>query len=69
MKVRLLKNWNYRKAGDVVDVFDPTARNWVFNGIAEEVSERQQAEVVEQAVASHDTAERAVIHRKVAKRP
>jgi hypothetical protein len=63
----MLKNWSYRKAGDVVDVFEPTARNWIFNGIAEEHSPKQEA--VEQAVLSPDTAERAIVSRKVSKRP
>lgn len=66
MKVRLLRNWNYHKTGDVVDIFEPTARNWVNNGIAEIPESRQ--EVVEQAVASYETAERAVMSRKVAKK-
>lgn len=66
MKVRLLRNWNYHKTGDVVDIFEPTARNWVNNGIAEVPESRQ--EVVEQAVASYEAAERAVVSRKVAKK-
>lgn len=66
MKVRLLRNWNYHKIGDVVDIFEPTARNWVNNGIAEVPESRQ--EVVEQAVASYEAAERAVVSRKVAKK-
>lgn len=66
MKVRLLRNWNYHKTGDVVDIFEPTARNWVNNGIAEIPESRK--EVVEQAVASYEAAERAVVSRKVAKK-
>lgn len=66
MKVRLLRNWNYHKAGEIVDIFEPTARNWVNSGIAEMPESRQ--EVVEQAVASYETAERAVVTRKVSKK-
>jgi hypothetical protein len=35
MKVRLLKDWNFHKAGDVVDVFEPTGKNWIATGIAD----------------------------------
>lgn len=39
IKVRLLKDWNFQKAGDVVDVFEPTAKNWIATGIAEDFLE------------------------------
>lgn len=39
MKVRMLKDWSFHKSGDVADVFEPTGRNWISSGIAEEVGE------------------------------
>jgi hypothetical protein len=61
MKVRLLKDWNYRKSGEVVDVFEPTAKDWIRSGIAEEPVDQRSAVVVEQAVSrQQEAAERAV---------
>jgi len=56
MKVRLLKDWGFNKAGDTVEVFEPTAKNWLLNGIAEEPQEVRSVEVVEQATAPHGQA-------------
>lgn len=39
MKVRMLKDWSFHKSGDVAEVFEPTGRNWVAAGIAEDVAE------------------------------
>jgi len=61
MKVRLLKDWSFHKSGDIVDVFDPTARSWLASQIAEEVIDKRSLEPVEQAVAKpSDEIERAV---------
>jgi len=70
LKVRLLKDWNWKKAGDVVDVFEPTGRNWILNGIAESVSESRTVDV-ERAAEPPDGVERAVVSekRRMAKRP
>lgn len=35
VKVRMKKDWQFSKAGDVVEVFAPVAKQWVFNGLAE----------------------------------
>lgn len=35
----MLKDWSWHKKGDVADVFDPTAKNWVAAGIAEVASD------------------------------
>lgn len=69
MKVRLLKDWGFSKAGDVVDVFEPTGRNWLLNGIAEEHSESRCVSV--ERATDGQIAERAVVaeKRRVAKRP
>lgn len=47
MEVRMLRDWSYHKQGEVVEVWEPTARNWMLNGIAEEV--RQPAPEVRDA--------------------
>jgi hypothetical protein len=67
MKVRLLKDWGFHKAGSVVDAFEPTAKNWLLNGIAEQVTE-SRAVVVETADERTDGVERAV-RRPVARKP
>jgi hypothetical protein len=61
MKVRLLKDWGFNKAGDVVEVFDPTGNNWILNGIAEIPREVRSVEPVEQAVSPQpESVERAM---------
>jgi hypothetical protein len=35
MQMRMLRDWSYHKQGDVVEVWEPTAQNWMLNGIAE----------------------------------
>ena len=64
MRVRMLKDWSFHKAGDVVEVFEPTGKNWITTGIAEEPKDSRSLPVEE---ATEETAgvERAV----VAKRP
>lgn len=68
--VKLLKDWNWQKAGDVVSVFEPTGQNWILNGIAERVSESRSVDV-EQAVEPPDGIERAVVSekRRMARKP
>lgn len=67
MKVRLLKDWNYHKRGEIVEAFEPTAKNWILNGIAEEVTESRS--IVEQAVsATPEGVERAVRKHSVARK-
>jgi len=63
MKVRLLKDWNFYKAGQVADVFDPLAKNWIQSGLAEETSESRSV-AVERAEAFDDGVERAVVTEK-----
>lgn len=60
MKVRLLQNWNWYKAGDVADVWEPLAKNWIQSGVAEAHSESRQLEV-EMAVEASGQVERAVV--------
>lgn len=61
MKVRLLKDWSFHKAGDVVNVFEPTAKNWLATGIADPVIESERRDLpVERADEPQDGVERAV---------
>lgn len=62
MKVRMLKDWSWHKSGDLVDVFDPTGRNWILTGIAEDASNPREAPA-ERAVAT-EQAESAMIAPK-----
>lgn len=67
MKVRLLRDWSYRKTGDVVEVFEPTGQNWILNGIAEAHSEARSVPI-EEAVENPAGTERAMMGRKTHKR-
>lgn len=60
IKVRLLRDWNYQKQGEVVAVYEPTARNWIFNGIAEEVVDSREVPVERAIVAETEAVERAM---------
>jgi len=60
MKVRLLKDWNFHKAGDVVDVFEPTGKNWITTGIADSVVEQRDIQVENTDGPSPGQVERAV---------
>lgn len=64
MKVRLLKDWSYHKSGDTVEVFEPTARNWLLNGIAEPAVEGRSLAIEDAASHQPETAERAVVGRR-----
>ena len=67
MKVRLLKDWSFHKAGEVAEVFEPTARNWIQSGIAEEFVDRRSLPVEQAVDQLQDTSEKAVrrpAHRK-----
>ena len=48
-KIRMLKDWQWHKAGDVVDIFDATAKAWISDGIAVKVEEESRSVQVEQA--------------------
>jgi hypothetical protein len=49
MIIKMLKDWGWHKEGDVVDIFDATAKNWVYEGIAKPVVEESRSIKVEQA--------------------
>lgn len=69
VKVRLLQDWQWGKKGDVIEVFQPVARQWVFDGVAEYVKdERSTPAVVEEAVAPSGEVESAAIHQKAKRR-
>lgn len=63
MKVRLLKDWSFQKAGAVVEVFEPTGRNWILNGIAAPHEESRSVEA-EEAVARATSVEHATVGKK-----
>lgn len=64
MKVKLLKDWSFHKAGDVVEVFEPTARNWIVTGIAESVSESRSLPTIEDATDGTPTENASLVSRK-----
>lgn len=63
MKVRMLKDWSWHKAGDVVEVFDPTGRNWVVTGIAEDAADPKEPPA-ERAVATEQSETAMISPRK-----
>ena len=68
MKVRLLRDWSFYRAGETHEVFEPTARNWIHNGIAEDASVERRDFQVERAVdGEQESAEKAV--RKPTRKP
>ena len=70
MKVRMIKDWSFHKAGDIVDVFEPTAKNWLATGIADPAIEHERRDLpVETADAPQDAKiERAVRRHQQARR-
>jgi hypothetical protein len=71
INVRLLKDWNWKKKGDVVSVFEPTGENWILNEIAERVTESRSIEVESASAEPPEGIERATVSekRRMAKRP
>ena len=59
MKVRLLKDWSFHKTGEIAEVFEPTAVNWMQNGIAEAVVDSRSLNVETAADPRSANAERA----------
>lgn len=49
MKIQMLMDWGWHKKGDVVDIFDVTAKGWVSEGIAKPITEESRSIKVEQA--------------------
>lgn len=49
MKIRMLADWSWHRKGEIVEIFDPTARGWISDGLAEPVTEETRSVVVEQA--------------------
>ena len=47
--IKMLKDWQWHKEGDIVEIFDATAKNWVNEGIAKPVTEESRSIKVEQA--------------------
>ena len=69
VKVRLLKDWQWNRAGQVIEVFPPVARQWVFDGVAEYVTDdRSTPADVEMSVAPSDGVETATIQQRMKRR-
>lgn len=68
IQVRLLKDWNFQKKGDIASVYEPTARNWIFNGIAEEVVDSRDMPV-ERAVATEEFGVERAVRKQMQKKP
>jgi hypothetical protein len=49
MKIQMLMDWGWHKQGDVVDIFDVTAKGWISEGIAKPITEESRSIKVEQA--------------------
>jgi hypothetical protein len=64
MKVRLLRDWSYHKQGEVAEVFEPTARNWLLNGIAEACQETRSIDIEQAIEQPGEPVERAIVGRK-----
>lgn len=66
----MLKDWSWHKAGDMPEVFEPTAKNWIATGIAEPAADIRTA-TADRAVASDERAESAVMtfKRNVTRKP
>jgi hypothetical protein len=60
MKVRLLKDWSFHKTGEVAEVFEPTARNWINSGIAERFVDVRSLPVERTMDTGPDSSEKAV---------
>ena len=60
MKVRLLKDWSFHKTGEIAEVFEPTAMNWIHSGIAEAVADARSLPVDTTADTLQASSEKAV---------
>jgi hypothetical protein len=63
MKIRMLRDWSWYKAGQVADVHDPLAKNWIAEGAAEPAREERSV-AVDRADQDTSRAERAVVTEK-----
>ena len=50
MKIEMIKDWSFHRTGDVVDVFDPTAIDWINSGVARRAVDSSKEETVERSV-------------------
>ena len=50
----MLRDWSWNKAGDVIEVFEPTAKDWIREGIAAPAGEESRSLRVEQATMSYE---------------
>ena len=60
MKVRMLKDWGWYQKGQIAELFDPVAVEYIKNGFAEEIAEPRSV-VVERADQARSGVESAVV--------
>jgi hypothetical protein len=63
MKIKMMKDWSWYKAGQVVDIYEPLAKNWLQEGVAVPAAEERSLDV-ERADAVESRVERAVVTEK-----
>lgn len=68
MKIRLIKDWSFHKSGEIAEVFEPTARNWISSGIAVEVIDSRSLPV-DQAVDSQQVSSEKAIRKTLPRKP
>lgn len=69
MKIRLIKDWSFHKAGEIADIFEPTARNWIQSGIAEEAVDSRSIAVNTTDDTNHASSEKAVRKHVPSRKP
>lgn len=69
MKVRLIKDWSFHKSGDIAEVFEPTAMNWIQNGIAEPLADSRSVQVDTTVDAHQASSEKAVRRPTPSRKP
>jgi hypothetical protein len=63
MKVRMLRNWGWYQQGEVAELFDPVAEEYIKNGFAERLGEKRSVEV-ERAEEGRGGVEAAVVNER-----
>jgi len=63
MKIKMLRDWSWYKAGQVADVFEPLAQNWIGEGVAAPALEERSV-AVDRADEDTSRVERAVVTEK-----
>lgn len=56
----MAKDWSFYKAGDITEVFEPTAINWIQSGIAEAYVDKRSVPVERTVDPQHEDCEKAI---------